>query len=224
MRKAMLTHVTVGLLATASVLLAGCARPPSTGREGAPPPKPPDMMPKMPSAAATSGKKAVMVIAPEGFRDEEYAIPKKALGDAGFAVTTVSLSVGECKGTGGMTVQAEKAAREVSAADFDGVIFVGGPGMVQHLNDPALTALAKQFADAGKLVAAICVAPVILANAGVLDGIEATVWADNRGDLQAKGAVLSDKPVVTSGRIVTANGPDAAPGFATAVVDALKAQ
>ncbi len=190
-----------------------------------PPTRPPEMLPHMPAkgAAGLSGKKVVMVIAPEGFRDEEYEIPKKVLTAAGVTVTTASLQAGECKGAGGTTAQAEVSATEVNAADYDGIVFVGGPGMAQYLNNEDFVALAKRFYDAGHMVAAICVAPVILANAGILDGVEATVWKGNVDDIKAKGAVPSSRPVVTSGNIVTANGPPAAEDFADAVIEALKA-
>lgn len=202
---------------------SGCGKKPE-GETTTLPARPPEMLPHMPTegAAGLSGKKVVMVIAPEGFRDEEYEIPKEALTAAGVTVTTASLQAGECRGAGGTKAQAEVSVAEINAADYDGIVFVGGPGMAQYLSDEGLTALAKQFHDARNVVAAICVAPVILANAGILDGVEATCWEGNTGDIEAKGAVLSSRPVVASGNIITANGPSAAKEFADAVIEALK--
>ncbi|RJP34563.1 MAG: hypothetical protein C4536_02525 [Actinobacteria bacterium] len=74
---------------------------------------------------------------------------------------------------------------------------------------------------AGKMVAAICIAPVILAKAGILQGVEATVSPGMEGELTAGGAILVEQPVVVDGNIITGWGPDAAVEFAQEVNKAL---
>ena len=73
--------------------------------------------------------------------------------------------------------------------------------------------MARSFAEAGKVVAAICIAPVILARAGLLKGKRATVFPDGIPELEKAGAVYTAQSVERDGRIITGNGPEAAEAF-----------
>ena len=179
--------------------------------------------PPAPSTQQTlAGRAVLIVVAPENFRDEEFSEPEQILTKAGAKLTVASLRAGICTGAGGLTVRAELTPDQVTVADYGAVIFVGGPGMIQYLDNQKLIDLAKRFHEADKVTAAICVAPVILANAGLLEGKSATVWADKQAALEAKGAEYSDAPVVVTGNVITANGPLAAEKFGQAIVDALQ--
>jgi len=169
-----------------------------------------------------AGKKILMVVAPKDFRDEEYTMPRTMFEDAGASVKVASTKAGTATGVSGAEAPVDLLASAAKAADYDAVVFVGGPGMVAHLGNADFVRLAKESAQAGKVTAAICVAPTILANAGVLKGVEATAWPDQEGALKAKGATWSSKAAVRSGKIVTANGPEAAHEFALLVIEALK--
>lgn len=171
--------------------------------------------------AALKGKKVVIVIAPRNFRDEEFELPYQELTKAGAHVTVASLTKGECVGAGGTKVQATEVVTSIKPEGYDALVLVGGPGMYALLDKPELVALAKSFGKAGKVVAAICVAPVILANAGLLKGKTATCWPDVLNRLREKGAETSTEPVVVSGKVITAKGPKAAAAFARAIVAAL---
>jgi len=79
----------------------------------------------------------------------------------------------------------------------------------------------------GKVLAAICIAPGILAAAGVLNNKKVTVWSSAMDKsfiriLEKSGAKYLDKSVVSDGKIITASGPDAAQEFAQAIIDRLK--
>ncbi|MBN2247334.1 MAG: DJ-1/PfpI family protein [Coriobacteriia bacterium] len=163
----------------------------------------------------------LMVIAPEVFRDEEYAVPKDILEDRGARVTTASTRAGTCRGKLGMTAEAELAVADANAADYDAVIFVGGGGAQVFFDDPAAHALARAAAKRDLVLAAICIAPSVLAHAGLLDGVAATAFPTQRDDLTAHGALWSVRPVEVDGLVVTANGPDAALGFGLAIGDLL---
>ncbi len=164
--------------------------------------------------ASLRGVKLVEVLAPRNFRDVEFEMPYNVLAKAGALLTVISTKKGECVGADGLKVQAVATPKDIKVADYEGVIFIGGPGMMDYLQDASYLALAKAFASAGKLTAAICVAPAILANAGLLDGKAATAFPDVVPTLKAKGARVVDSAVVTAGKVVTANGPDAAEAFA----------
>lgn len=163
----------------------------------------------------------LMVIAPEVFRDEEYAAPKEVLEASGTRVTTASLYTGTCHGKLGMSAEATVALGDAHATDYDAVVFVGGGGAQVFFDDPDAHALARDTAGLGHVVGAICIAPSVLARAGLLNGVRATAFPSQREDLIAHGAVWSDGPVEVDGRIVTANGPDAARDFGLALADLL---
>ncbi|MHB1135750.1 MAG: DJ-1/PfpI family protein [Coriobacteriia bacterium] len=163
----------------------------------------------------------LMVIAPEVFRDEEYAVPKDFLENRGARVTTASLRAGVCHGKLGMTAEATLGVADVEAADYDAVVFIGGGGTQVFFENPAAHALARAAAQRGLVLGAICIAPSILAHAGLLDGVHATAFPSQRDDLTAHGAIWSDGPVEVDGRVVTANGPDAADSFGLAISDLL---
>ncbi len=168
-----------------------------------------------------TGKRVVFVLAPKDFKDEEFETPYDTLGDYGAKLTVVSLQKGECVGVGGTKVQAVAVIEDVKPKDYDAIVFIGGPGMVKHLEDPKLETAAKAFVEAGKIVAAICVSPVILARAGVLKGLRATCWRDMHSTLKEHGAEVPEESVVVSGKIITADGPEASAGFAGALASAL---
>lgn len=170
--------------------------------------------------------KALIIISPQDFRDEEYQVPKEVLEDSGVKVVTASTTDEECTGTGGMVVVPDKMVSEVNARDYDAVIVVGGPGTQEHLwdNQDVLDAVAAA-AKAGKVVAGICMAAAVLANAGVLEGKDATVFEtpESLDALDEGGANYVKKPLVVDDNIITANGPKAAQDFAEAILEAMEA-
>jgi len=166
-------------------------------------------------------KTALLVIAQAGYQDFELAGTRNALLHAGFEVTLTSKQEGACVGKFGGTEGALLAMRDVDAASYDALAFIGGPGAHAFASDPDALALAKARFESGKLLGAICIAPTILAAAGVLNGKRATVWDDGIGSqktfLENNGAIYTADPVTVDGFIVTANGPDAAEEFGQAL-------
>jgi len=76
----------------------------------------------------------------------------------------------------------------------------------------------------GKVIGAICIAPVTLANAGLLKGRKATVWASEKARIETKGAIYTGADVQVDDNIVTANGPNAAKAFGEALLKLLAKQ
>ncbi len=163
----------------------------------------------------TSGKKVLMIIACEDFRDEELLEPEKTFVQAGHEVVVASTARKGCKGMMGAEVDPDALLSAVKAADFDAVVFVGGTGSTSLYDDAEALALAKDAAGAGKLVGAICLAPGILARAGVLSGRKVTSYDDEkaRKAIEEGGGIWTGANVAVDGNIVTANGPEAAGQF-----------
>lgn len=171
------------------------------------------------------GKSIVLVVAPENFRDEEYNIPKKVFQDAGFVVMTASKGVKIAKGKFGAVTTVDMDLSQIQADKFDAIVLVGGPGSVVYQKDLAMRDLLTKFFEKGKLVSAICIAPMILLKGGFLKGKRATVWNEDgmqAPEFKAHGAFFEQGPVCEFGNIITANGPENAELFAKAVVKYLR--
>jgi len=167
------------------------------------------------------GRRVVMVIAHRDFRDEELLKPKALLEKAGARVAVASSSLEPATGALGAKVTPDVLLKDVDAGDYEAVVFIGGPGAKEYWDDRTAHALARAGVEQGKVVAAICIAPVTLANAGVLDGKKATVWRTEAGRLRAQGADYTGTDVEVEGRLITANGPEAAEDFGKAIAEAL---
>jgi len=161
----------------------------------------------------------LMVIAPETFRDEEYAHPKEVFERRGARIVTASTRSGTCTGRFGMAAVADMALDDVVATDYDAVVFVGGGGAEVFFDDVTAHALAGQALDAGRVVAAICIAPTILARAGLLTGRRATSFSSQASELREHGVLWTGDTVTTDPPFVTGDGPEAAYAFADAVAD-----
>lgn len=165
--------------------------------------------------------RVLMIIAPETFRDEEYADPKRVLESRGHEVVTASTRPGPCTGKLGLVAVADMALQDAIDQPWDAVVFVGGGGATVFFDDPVAHRLATQALSRGAVLAAICIAPSTLAHAGLLTGVRATAFSSQREDLITHGAVWTGDDVTVDGRIVTGNGPSAAVEFGTAVADLL---
>jgi protease I len=165
-------------------------------------------------------RRVLYVIAPEGFRDEELAEPQRVLAAAGHRIEVVSTRPGVARGMLGARVTVGRTLAQVDPAGVDLVVVAGGAGAPVHLwdHDP-LRALVSAVHRAGRPVAAICLAPAVLARAGLLAGRRATTFPVPRAILELRpgGAAYVAEAVVRDGTGVTASGPEAAAAFGAAV-------
>ncbi len=171
-----------------------------------------------------TGTRILMVIAPDQFRDEELLEPKKIFLEEGAQVVVASTRDGEAKGMLGARCQPDTLLAKASAGDYDAIVVVGGMGSPQHLWDCAdLHRLLKEMDREEKVISGICLSGAALARAGVLAGREATVWPapESLAALNAGKARYKKEPVVCDGRVITANGPEAARQFGQAIVKEL---
>jgi len=169
-----------------------------------------------------SGKNVLLIVASERFQDEEFGQPYDLMTKLGATVKLACSRKGTVKGIFGRAVTPDFLIGECKADDFDAVIFIGGPGASEYFNNSAAQTLARDAAAKGKILGAICIAPVTLANAGVLKGINATVFPSEEDQLVSRGARLVKQNVVVDGKIITAAGPQAAREFAEALAKLLQ--
>lgn len=165
--------------------------------------------------------KILSVIAPKGYQDIEYNDSKQALEAAGHFVVTAS-TVPEAEGKYGSRQKADFLLNKVNAEDYDAILFVGGPGSYDYFEDPIAHHLAHAFYQSGKLVTAICAAPSILANAGLLAGKKATCFESQAAHLKERGAIYTGHSVEQDGLVITADGPGSASAFGEKIVRALE--
>ncbi|MEM1562460.1 MAG: DJ-1/PfpI family protein [Candidatus Bathyarchaeia archaeon] len=168
-----------------------------------------------------SGKRVLLIIAPKDFRDEEFLKPKEILGSMNAKITVASKGVTRATGMFGTVANVDIDINKVDVKDYDAIVFVGGVGSSTYFNDPTALKIAKEAYEQGKVVAAICIAPSILANAGILKGKSATSFPSEAENLRAKGAKYTGEPVTVDGKVITARGPEAASQFGEAIAKAL---
>jgi len=167
-------------------------------------------------------KKIAMFIAFQGFRDEEYIEPKKILEAAGHKVTTVSTAKGEARGKFRLTAQVDKTVDEIDPAAYDALTLVGGPGTLEHLDNPVVHALFKKAVALGKLIGSICISPVVLAHAGLLKGKKVACWPDGAAEVEKGGGRYTGAELEIDGKLITASGPLPAKKYGQALAEALK--
>jgi len=166
----------------------------------------------------------LMIVAQNGFRDEELLIPKEILERAGHRVMIASLTRGKANGSKGAVVQPDMAAFEADAKFFSAIVIVGGPGSPALAESADVTSLVRTANENGKVIAAICLGPMTLAKAGILSGRSVTVFPDRNAIklLRDSAARYIAKPVVVDGKIVTADSPGSAGPFGDEIVKLLK--
>ncbi len=177
-----------------------------------------------PKGPDLTGKRVAVIVAPMRFKDSELLDVNSVLTELGAHVEIFSIEQ-RCRGIDGLTITC-KPLDTLDPTNYDALVLIGGPGSLTYYDNEKVLAVVHRFFESNKVIGAICLAPGILANAGILKGRKATVWWREGADigkraLEQGGATLIDAPVVVDGKIVTANGPEAAKDFARTVAEVL---
>ncbi len=163
----------------------------------------------------------LIIIAPENFRDEEYFQVREELENAGHKVAVASLNDSAVSSVDGREVVTDLLVDEADVADYDALVFSGGTGAKIYFDNEKVLEMCYQTIEQGKILAAICIAPGILARAGVLSGKNATAYESELESLDEASAITSDGHVVVDGQIITADGPQASREFGKKIAEAL---
>lgn len=207
-------------LCLAILLLAGCG---GTQIESTTTPAPlsptPTLTPVPTPKRILDGKRALFVLYQQ-FEEQEYGKPRMILEDKGVSITVASSSSRSVLvGHRGMEVQMDINLKDVHVSDYDIIVFIGG--YAYNKNDPEAQRIAQEAVAEGKLLSAICIAPITLAKAGVINGKRVTA-STGISQLEEAGGIFTGNVVERDGLIITANGPYASQKFGEAIAAALE--
>jgi len=162
----------------------------------------------------------VAVIVADGFEEVEAIAIIDVLRRAEIDTVVAGLHEGHATSARNVRIVPDAVIDTVQADDFDMLVLPGGQPGADNLNaDPRVKDLIRSFALKGKLTGAICAAPYVLANAGVLEGKHATAYPSYKDRLG--GAVYEETSVVKDGNVLTSRGVGTALNFGLAIVEQL---
>jgi len=172
-----------------------------------------------------SNGKILFVVAHEGYNPIEYGMPKRVLSDAGYTIITASDGEGAAHAKDGTSVPVDFPLHKVHVSHYEAILFIGGSGALEHLDNDTSYAILKTAIQAKKIVGAICISTRILAKAGILKGKQATGW-NGDGELahvyQEHDVRYVNQSVAVDENIITATDPDAAQEFGEQVLAVLQ--
>jgi protease I len=170
------------------------------------------------------GKRAAILVEQQ-YQEMEVWYPVYRLREAGCKVTLVGPEAGATYPSKlGYPAKSDKAAKDVSANDFDLLVIPGGfaPDFIRRTE--AMIKLVSATAEQGKVVAAICHGPWVLCSTQALKGKKATCFFAIKDDVINAGARYVDEEVVRDGNIITSRKPDDLPAFLQAIIQAVREQ
>ena len=164
----------------------------------------------------------VYVLLGTGFEEIEALTPVDLLRRAGVEVKTVGLNGKIVYGGHAIGVEADMTIEELDVRDAEMIVLPGGLGGVASIRGcgKALEAV-KAVYDSGKYVAAICAGPTVLADLGLLSGVQATCYPGQIPNMK-DALVVENAACVTDGKVITGTSAGTAVPFALALIEALK--
>lgn len=164
----------------------------------------------------------VLVPLAQGCEELEAVTIIDLLRRARFEVVVAGLRDGPVKASRGVVLLPDTTLDAVLGDHFDMIVLPGGMPGADHLDqDPRIHQLLQRMAEEGKITAAICAAPKVLANAGLLDGKRATSFPGFIDGMGLPATRVLAEPVVVDGRVVTSRGPGTAMDFALTLIEQL---
>jgi protease I len=175
-------------------------------------------------AAMTIAGKKIAILATHGFEQSELEVPQRRLTEAGATVEVVSPETGQIRGWDmkdwGHSVKVDRPLEAANAGDYDAIVLPGGqinPDLLR-VNEKALKFI-RGFYDAGKIVAAVCHAPWLLIETGIIRGRRATSYHSIKTDVKNAGAKWEDSEVVVDEGIITSRNPKDLEAFSAKIIE-----
>lgn len=164
----------------------------------------------------------VLVPLANGCEELEAVTIVDLLRRAGVEVVTAGLTDGPVTASRGVVLVPDKPLDAVLGEEFDMIVLPGGVAGADNLDaDPRIHGLLQRMAEQDRFTAAICAAPKVLLNAGLLDNRHATAYPGIIPEEQAGSTTLQDAPVVVDGKVLTSRGPGTAMDFALTLIEQL---
>ena len=168
------------------------------------------------------GKRACVLVEQQ-YQEMEVWYPVYRLREAGCRVTLVGPEANQTYPSKlGYPARSDKAAKDVTANEFDLIVIPGGFAPDFLRRDPAVLKLVGAMAEQGKIVAAICHGPWVLCSTQALKGKKATCFFAIKDDVANAGANYVDTEVVRDGNLITSRKPDDLPAFLTTIIQAVR--
>ena len=165
-------------------------------------------------------KKTALVVFADGFEELEAVGTADMLRRLGLEVTTAALNWKRAVGSHGMEIATDASLGEACMGDYDVVVLPGGmPGAANLAADEQVADVLKRASERGAVIAAICAAPFVLAQQGLLDGKKFTMYPGFEDRLH--GLKYHSDPARRDGNIVTGKGPGAVFDFVMEIAEAL---
>ena len=165
---------------------------------------------------------SVLVPLAEGCEELEAVTIIDLLVRAGIDVVSAGLEDGPVTCSRGTVIVPSMTLDEALEQEYDMIVLPGGlPGATHLNNDPRIKDRLLKMASQGKYTAAICAAPVVLANAGLLDGKQVTSYPGQVDKLDIPGMTYTGEAVVKDGTVITSRGPGTAMDFALELIAVL---
>ena len=164
----------------------------------------------------------IAILATDGFEQSELERPLAAIRDAGGVPVVVSLDGGTIRGTSDDPIEVDLTVGEARAEDFAGLVLPGGLKNPDTLRmDKASVGLIRAFAEKERPIAAICHAPWLLIEAGLVSGRTLTSWPSLATDIENAGGTWVDEEVRVDGNLITSRNPDDLDAFCERFVEAM---
>lgn len=167
-------------------------------------------------------KAALMVVAPENFHDDEFSVTYDSLTQYDTRITIASTDTVPVTGMFGTVIKPDISLENLDTDDYDALIIIGGSGCEHLWDNETLHAIVRDFDSGEKLIAAICIAPMVLGRAGILVDKIVTAYPAVRDDIGKCCIRCTEADVEISGNVITCSQPSAAAGFAGAIISVLR--